>query len=145
MFVSARLRRFCLSFRRAVERERPWTAASRRLTQNPSWNPYPSGAGCLAAGCATLSRPTALAVSRPEIFRSIPSGRKSHRLDDKVEEVFMSFQQISIRNFRAIASLEIENIKQINLLTGRNNCGKTSVLEAISLLDLFPLITLWYL
>jgi len=46
----------------------------------------------------------------------------------------MSFQQISIRNFRAIASLEIENIKQINLLTGRNNCGKTSVLEAISLL-----------
>jgi len=54
----------------------------------------------------------------------------------------MSFQQISIRNFRAIASLEIENIKQINLLTGRNNCGKTSVLEAISLLDLFPLITL---
>lgn len=46
----------------------------------------------------------------------------------------MSFQQISIRNFRAIASLEIENIKQINLLTGRNNCGKTSVLEAIFLL-----------
>jgi len=46
----------------------------------------------------------------------------------------MSFQQISIRNFRAIASLEIENIKQINLLTGRNNCGKTSVLEAILLL-----------
>ncbi len=46
----------------------------------------------------------------------------------------MSFQQISIKNFRAIASLEIENIKQINLLTGRNNCGKTSVLEAIFLL-----------
>nr|VFJ47133.1 MAG: ATPase/GTPase, AAA15 family [Candidatus Kentron sp. DK]VFJ61044.1 MAG: ATPase/GTPase, AAA15 family [Candidatus Kentron sp. DK] len=46
----------------------------------------------------------------------------------------MSFQQISIRNFRAIASLEIDNIKQVNLLTGKNNCGKTSVLEAISLL-----------
>nr|VFK61086.1 MAG: ATPase/GTPase, AAA15 family [Candidatus Kentron sp. UNK]VFK69564.1 MAG: ATPase/GTPase, AAA15 family [Candidatus Kentron sp. UNK] len=46
----------------------------------------------------------------------------------------MSFQQISIRNFRAIESLEMENIKQVNLLTGRNNCGKSSVLEAISLL-----------
>lgn len=46
----------------------------------------------------------------------------------------MSFQQISIRNFRAIESLDIKNIKQINLLTGRNNCGKTSVLEAIFLL-----------
>lgn len=46
----------------------------------------------------------------------------------------MSFEQISIRNFRAIASLDIDNIKQVNLLTGRNNCGKTSVLEAIFLL-----------
>nr|VFK50610.1 MAG: ATPase/GTPase, AAA15 family [Candidatus Kentron sp. TC]VFK63552.1 MAG: ATPase/GTPase, AAA15 family [Candidatus Kentron sp. TC] len=46
----------------------------------------------------------------------------------------MSFQRISIKNFRAIASLEIDNIKQVNLLTGRNNCGKTSVLEAIFLL-----------
>ena len=55
-------------------------------------------------------------------------------MDDRVEEVFMSFQHISIRNFRAIASLEIENIKQINLLTGRNNCGKIFVLEAIFLL-----------
>nr|VFK60190.1 MAG: ATPase/GTPase, AAA15 family [Candidatus Kentron sp. TUN] len=46
----------------------------------------------------------------------------------------MSFQRISIKDFRAIASLEIDNIKQVNLLTGRNNCGKTSVLEAIFLL-----------
>nr|VFJ98506.1 MAG: ATPase/GTPase, AAA15 family [Candidatus Kentron sp. LFY] len=46
----------------------------------------------------------------------------------------MSFQQISIKNFRAIASLEMDNIEQVNVLTGRNNCGKTSVLEAIFLL-----------
>jgi len=46
----------------------------------------------------------------------------------------MSFQQISIKNFRAIESLEIKNIKQVNLLTGRNSCGKTSILEAIFLL-----------
>nr|VFK35069.1 MAG: ATPase/GTPase, AAA15 family [Candidatus Kentron sp. MB]VFK77145.1 MAG: ATPase/GTPase, AAA15 family [Candidatus Kentron sp. MB] len=53
----------------------------------------------------------------------------------KAQEVFtVSFQQISIRNFRAIASLDIDNIKQVNLLTGENNCGKSSVLEAIFLL-----------
>ncbi len=46
----------------------------------------------------------------------------------------MFFKQIDIRNFRGIESLIIKNIKQINLITGKNNCGKTSVLEAIFLL-----------
>ncbi len=46
----------------------------------------------------------------------------------------MSFKKINIHNFRLIESLVIENIKQVNLITGRNNCGKTSVLEAIFLL-----------
>jgi len=44
----------------------------------------------------------------------------------------MSFQQISIRNFRSIESLEIDNIKQVNLLTGRNNCGVVVIFEVIS-------------
>ncbi|MBT8419990.1 MAG: AAA family ATPase [Gammaproteobacteria bacterium] len=46
----------------------------------------------------------------------------------------MFFKQIYIKNFRGIESLKIDNIKQINLLTGKNNCGKTSVLESIFLL-----------
>lgn len=46
----------------------------------------------------------------------------------------MLFKKINIHNFRLIKSLVIENIKQVNLITGRNNCGKTSVLEAIFLL-----------
>ena len=46
----------------------------------------------------------------------------------------MFFQHLDIHNFRGIESLTINNIKQVNLLTGRNNCGKTSVLEAIFLL-----------
>ncbi len=46
----------------------------------------------------------------------------------------MLFKNINIHNFRNIKSLVIENIKQVNLITGRNNCGKTSVLEAIFLL-----------
>jgi len=46
----------------------------------------------------------------------------------------MSFQKIQINQFRAIDSLEIDNIKQVNVITGRNNCGKSSILEAIFLL-----------
>ncbi len=46
----------------------------------------------------------------------------------------MFFKQIDIQNFRGIESLIIDNIKQVNLITGRNNCGKTSVLEAVFLL-----------
>ncbi len=46
----------------------------------------------------------------------------------------MSFNDLDIKNFRGIESLSISNIKQVNLITGKNNCGKTSVLEAIFLL-----------
>ncbi|MGL5253657.1 MAG: AAA family ATPase [Brevinema sp.] len=41
--------------------------------------------------------------------------------------------RISINNFRQFNTLNIENLKQINILVGQNNCGKTSVLEAIAL------------
>lgn len=43
----------------------------------------------------------------------------------------MFFKHIEIHNFRGIESLKINNIKQVNLITGKNNCGKTSVLEAV--------------
>lgn len=46
----------------------------------------------------------------------------------------MFFKKIEIHNFRSIESLIIDNIKQVNLITGKNNCGKTSILEAIFLL-----------
>lgn len=48
--------------------------------------------------------------------------------------VIMSFESININNFRGIESLEVSNIKQVNLIAGKNNCGKTSILEAIFLL-----------
>lgn len=41
---------------------------------------------------------------------------------------------IEINNFRGIEALKIKNIKKINLIVGKNNCGKTSILEAIFLL-----------
>lgn len=47
----------------------------------------------------------------------------------------MKYQTLTIENFRGISNLEITDLKGINLLVGRNNCGKTSVLEAIFLLS----------
>lgn len=46
----------------------------------------------------------------------------------------MFFKSISIKNFRGINNLQIDDIKQFNIFTGKNNCGKTSILEALFLL-----------
>jgi len=41
------------------------------------------------------------------------------------------FKNIKIKNLRAITELEIENLGQVNLFVGQNNCGKTTLLEAL--------------
>ena len=41
------------------------------------------------------------------------------------------FKSIQIKNLRAITELEIENLGQVNLIVGQNNCGKTTLLEAL--------------
>ena len=43
-------------------------------------------------------------------------------------------KDLFIENFRGFDSLKIDNIKKINFLVGKNNCGKTTVLEAINLM-----------
>ncbi len=45
----------------------------------------------------------------------------------------MKFESISIKNFRGLKNLEIEDFKNTNLLVGKNNSGKSSVLESIFL------------
>jgi len=47
----------------------------------------------------------------------------------------MQYQSLTIENFRGIKKFEIDDLKRVNLLVGRNNCGKTSVLEAFFLLS----------
>jgi hypothetical protein len=42
--------------------------------------------------------------------------------------------QLEIQNFRGFSDYKIDDVGQVNLLVGTNNCGKTSVLEAIHLL-----------
>lgn len=51
---------------------------------------------------------------------------------------------VTIENFRAFESFRLQNLGRLNLLVGKNNSGKTSILEAIQLLcspnDLEPLL-----
>ena len=44
------------------------------------------------------------------------------------------FTSVRIQNFRQFRDLKLEGLGQINLITGANDTGKTSLLEAISLL-----------
>lgn len=44
------------------------------------------------------------------------------------------FKNIKIENFKGLKQLEIKDLKQFNLLVGKNESGKTSILEALFLL-----------
>ncbi len=44
------------------------------------------------------------------------------------------YSRISIENFRGIESLAAEGFRRINLIVGRNNSGKTTFLESLSVL-----------
>lgn len=41
------------------------------------------------------------------------------------------FKFIAVKHFRGIKSLEIDNLERVNLFVGKNNCGKTSLLESV--------------
>ena len=45
------------------------------------------------------------------------------------------FTRLQVRNFRALDDLTIDRLSRINLVTGRNNSGKTTLLEAVFLLS----------
>jgi AAA15 family ATPase/GTPase len=47
-------------------------------------------------------------------------------------------QYIKIQNFRCFKELEVNDLKRVNLIGGKNNTGKTSLLEAL-LLYFYPL------
>ena len=44
------------------------------------------------------------------------------------------FRKIYINNFRGIDNLEIERLGRVSVLTGKNNVGKSTILEALFLL-----------
>ena len=45
------------------------------------------------------------------------------------------YNSFEMEKFKSINSLKIENLSRINLFFGRNNCGKTTLLEAIFLIS----------
>ena len=47
----------------------------------------------------------------------------------------MKMTEISIRNFKSIKEVTISNIENLNILVGKNNTGKSSVFDAIRLLQ----------
>ena len=52
-------------------------------------------------------------------------------------------ENLHIEKFRGLRNLELKNLGQINLLVGINNCGKTSILEALSIYCMPLDITVW--
>lgn len=56
----------------------------------------------------------------------------------------MVFNEVEINNFRGIKHLLLTDLRQINLLVGKNNCGKSTVLDAMFLLSGFsnPLLNM---
>ncbi len=42
-------------------------------------------------------------------------------------------ESIEVKNYKVLDLIEVENLAQINIFVGKNNCGKTSLLEAIFL------------
>lgn len=47
------------------------------------------------------------------------------------------YKSFEISNFKGISNLKLDNLKAINILVGRNNVGKTSILDAIYWLTTF--------
>lgn len=47
----------------------------------------------------------------------------------------MNFSSISIENFRGIRTCDIHDLGLVNIFFGKNNCGKSSLLEAIFLMS----------
>ena len=47
----------------------------------------------------------------------------------------MQLNRLRIQNFKSIRDMEIEDIENVLILVGKNNAGKTVVLDALRLLD----------
>ena len=56
----------------------------------------------------------------------------------------MRIKNLNIENFRGYQLFQMKNLGRVNLIVGANNCGKTTVLEAINILiNHGNLATIW--
>lgn len=54
---------------------------------------------------------------------------------EKVNHMATYLSEFNISSFRGISDLKLNNLKDINIITGDNNTGKTSVLELLNYLE----------
>lgn len=47
----------------------------------------------------------------------------------------MKYTEITIHNYRGIRTCKLKNLGLVNVLFGKNNCGKSSILEAVFLMS----------
>ena len=45
------------------------------------------------------------------------------------------FERIKINNFRGVRSAEISGMRCVNLFWGKNNCGKSTLLDSLFLIS----------
>src|SRR5262249_20382266 len=115
--------------------------------QQPGGRPRRPGAGALAApGATRATRParepawpahsgcTARAVRRAPAGVSNPGPGWRPGFAAPTRKAVPMYADFTIQNFRGVRSLTIEGLRRINLIVGRNNTGKTTVLEALFLL-----------
>lgn len=55
-----------------------------------------------------------------------------NRVSDRTAAVLL--RDLTIENYRSFDKYRLDNLARVNLLVGDNNCGKTSVLEAVHIL-----------
>ncbi|OGP65870.1 MAG: hypothetical protein A2170_01940, partial [Deltaproteobacteria bacterium RBG_13_53_10] len=65
--------------------------------------------------------------------RSVAEKLMPYRSRAKAEGNFLRFVSFEIKNFRCFEALVIRPLSRVNLLTGMNGVGKTSILEALFL------------
>lgn len=51
----------------------------------------------------------------------------------------MKLKQLDIKNFKGIESATIENLEEVNIFVGKNNVGKSSIFDSITILKKFPI------
>lgn len=69
-------------------------------------------------------------------FMAKKSSRKDNHISaiGKPEERGRRFTKISIKNFRCLKDFRIDSLEMVNLIGGKNNVGKTTLLEILFLL-----------
>lgn len=90
--------------------------------------------GTIACRGDGLSTVTTLLLGDTELLRFAIDNEHSRMVKHHFGGVCM-FQSVRIRGFRGLRDFSMGNLGRINLLVGKNNSGKSSVLEGLELLS----------